>query len=330
MKITTLAIIVAIILTPASLFIDFSQRRQLQAHEIRTRYNEIMQMATEDATLQLITQKSNVSIENIFEGYTKDSKDVDPNLNAALEAFYSTLFMNFGVEDDEVAQDGIKAFVPIKMVVAYDGFYVHTAETFYNEDKGKNETAEIWIPKKAYSYYDPVYNIVINFTLSDYAFVYSITDGCWYEGKREELFVRYPGVNSVFYTSIFDTLRRETIVRSIQEDLEYYTSRNNYIAKMLNKSLVYNIPYISNETWNNTIDDICFIAFMQGMPLSGVTDNYNTYGFGGTRLKLTSKVYANTVGGVKYYYPPNVVPLTVERVFNNRKEAAKEGYRPAP
>jgi hypothetical protein len=88
---------------------------------------------------------------------------------------------------------------------------------------------------------------------------------------------------------------------------------------------------VSEDTWNNTIDDVCFISFLQGFTIPGTDKIYNTFGFGGTRVTLTDKYVGSTYNGVMYYHKESCSRISaVEQTFNAKKEAAAAGYRQCP
>jgi hypothetical protein len=320
MKITDFALICIVALVPISVSMDIDQGRGSQAAQLRQRYSEMMNTASEDAALAMLEQKSGSGLQMILDGYKKNPKEIEPNLDKALERFYRSIYVNLGIDEDKVAQDAFKQFLPVQVIVAYEGYYIHTLENAFNISSGRNENTELWLPKKPYSYYDSGGNRIFNFTLDNHVHVYDCSTGAGSEGDGSTML------------SNFDTIRRQTIVSQIQKDLEYYTARANFVSKTYGKGYVYNIPYIPDDTWHNTIDDVCFMSFLQGMALPGTDEAFNTFGAGGTRVMLKSKIYGNTdaVSGVKYYHRSSTCSSVTGAVtvFENRREAAKNGYYP--
>lgn len=327
MKITDLALFVLLIFLGVSIKMDIDQRKLIQAEDLKFRYNEILFAATEDATLSLLQPESSTSEDILKLGYDKKYMEINPNLNKALERFYETLYENMGIENDKVAQDAFKIHVPVKIVAAYDGFYVNAWLDVYNSSTGRKEIIEMWSPKKPYSYYDSHNGLVVNFTLDDFVFIYNIHTGAVQSGRMSGFSSTYPGL--LFSQTHFDSIRRQTIVECIQKELEYYSVKYNNIAKQLGLGYVYSIPLIKEDDWNNTIKDTCFISFLQGLPVG--MRSYNTFGFGGTRVVAAKKYYGNTIGGVDYYHMEACSQLTGSNIkFDSRKEAAQKGFYPCP
>lgn len=323
MKATDLAIIAILIFLGISVKLDIDQRRLIQTEDIKSRYKEIMFNATEDASIALFEPDSAASEDRFSAGYDTKAIEINPNLNKSLTKFYDTLYANMGIVNDPVGQDAFKMYVPVKMVVAYDGLFVNSWQEVFNSSTTKKETVEMWSLKKPYIYYDNQYKLVINFTLDDRVYVFNITTGVWEEGRQQGLYSKYPG--KVFSPANFDNLRRQTIVEALQKELACLTVRYNNIAKSQGIGYQYNIPIIDEDTWNNTIKDVCFIAFLQGLSIG--MENYNTFGSGGTRVKAAGKYYGNTICGVKYYHEETCPLLTSKDIlFDSRTDAAKQGY----
>jgi|LSQX01.3.fsa_nt_gb hypothetical protein len=328
MKITDLAIIALVAFMPISIMLDIEQHRQIEAVSWEQVYDEVMYNASEDATIALTQDyKKN---ESQFVGARSSTKDIALDLEAAIDRFYETVYINFDIEEDKVSQDSIKAYLPVQMVVDYDGLYIHTWQSVYNADMGRQETREVWMPKLPFSYYDTANNLILNFTLDDYVYVYDNATAAKHFGTRAEMAARYP-VNTFISSTNFDNLRRQTIIDLIQDRLGFYTGRANYLSQVYGEGYIYNIPMVSNDTWNNTIDDISFISFLQGFPLPGTDRIYNTFGYGGSRVSLSRKYIGSTYNGVMYYHEDGCSQIVVtEAVFNSKKEAAKKGYRACP
>lgn len=345
MKIIDFAVMFCFIFTGVSISIDISQRKIIQAENLKVNYNEVMFMATEDAAVALNEPVEEADFEEYAEGYSSKYKGT-LNLDKALECFHKTFYLNMGVENNKVAQDEIRQHLPVKIVVANDGYYVNAIEEVFDLN-GKKELCEIWLPKKPFSYFDKDSELVINFTLTDYVYIFDTKKGSYHQGKASEMVELYPKAKlfkdmDVLFDSLefektnFDLTRKQTIIDMIRKDLELYTVRHNNIAKASGKSYSFNIPYITSDQWENTIKNTCFIAFLQGFPM-GIED-YNTYGFGGSQIIETDLIYAT---GEAYkngvYHLPGCAKVMISQIpeesnvtdsFYKKNEAASFGYHP--
>jgi hypothetical protein len=102
--------------------------------------------------------------------------------------------------------------------------------------------------------------------------------------------------------SEFHTLRRNTIIDTIVKTLTDEFNEHNEYAKRLGITYTFNVPKISREEWNNSIDDISVVSFIQGLPM-GNEVYYNNYSLGGARLVKAQMIYGDTLtNGRKVYH----------------------------
>lgn len=92
------------------------------------------------------------------------------------------------------------------------------------------------------------------------------------------------------YASDFNLIRRETIINLITAVLKEEFNEHNVYADYMGVTYEFNIPDIGRDQWNNTIDDISVLAFMQGMPM-GSDMYYNNYSLGGARIVKANYLY---------------------------------------
>lgn len=96
------------------------------------------------------------------------------------------------------------------------------------------------------------------------------------------------------YASEFNETRRNTIISLIVSTLRQEFNEHNDFADTVGVTYEFSLPEIGRDQWNNTIDDISVLAFIQGMPIGGDT-YYNNYSLGGSRIVQTNYYYAETV-----------------------------------
>ncbi len=94
--------------------------------------------------------------------------------------------------------------------------------------------------------------------------------------------------------SEFHRRRRNTIIDTIISVLTEEFNEHNEYAQALGITYDFNIPNIAREEWNNTIDDISVLAFMQGMPM-GTDSYYNNYSLGGSRIVFKTMILGEIV-----------------------------------
>ncbi len=319
MKITNLAVIFVLILLFIFVKNGLDQQDLRTNVQLQTRYNKAVDTATQDAARALITNSAQT-----MESQYQSAKELRINKEEAADTFFQTMYMNFDVAHDPVGQQVLNSYIPAFIVIGYDGYYMYQFEAYKNA-AGENEFRHVWSPKKPYAYTDEQHNTYA-FTLDDYVTVHRKADGKWLHGLRSELMEQTTGLKFLEDGDAFDAVRRTTIVNAIQNDLGSTINRYNTDAKRYGVSYTFTVPYISQEDWNNTINDAGVLAFVQGIPLG--SQYYNNYALGGARI-VKRDVYNGIVAeGSKYYYPARACQsdYPTEEIFSSQKEAAQNGY----
>ncbi len=320
MKITNLAVIFVLILLFIFVKNNLDQEDNRNNLQLQLRYNRAIDTATQDAAHALITNASQPT-----ESQYQSTKQVRINKEAAADTFFHTMYLNFNVAADPNGQQVLNGYIPALIVVGYDGYYVYQFEKYQNGE-GQTEFRHVWSPKKPYAYKDEQNNTYA-FTLDDYVTMHRAADGKWLHGFRSEL-QEQADVKLLEDADAFDAMRRTTIVNALQNDLEHTINRYNTDTKRYGVSYTFTVPYISQEDWNNTINDAGVLAFVQGIPLG--SQYYNNYALGGARIVKTNTFNGVVAEGRKYYFPSRSCqsPYATEEVFTSAKEAAANGYFP--
>ena len=342
MKITSFAIIFVISLSPFLIVNDLKIKEQKFTINNELRYNNAIEAAVQDAGVALTVNSSQP-----YEAGYVSQKKYRANKEEALAAFLKTLYINFGVEGDPVEEERLLRYIPAIVVVDYDGYWLYAPEEYtgeYKDSRGNtyNDTfvKHVWKAKKPYAYVDKDGNSLA-FTLDNHVVAYDNACNLWQEGRREDLIfdpdvdeacskVNIPLINdTTLHDGItdFEGVRRLTITGEIQKDLNDTINRYNTIAKRLGITYTFTLPSFTDKQWSNTVDDIGFLAFIQGMPLG--EKYYNNYALGGSRIVKNPPIYGTTLGGIKYYYRATCgFNYNKEETFTNERDAANAGYHP--
>ncbi|WP_435924006.1 hypothetical protein [Paenibacillus sp. DYY-L-2] len=321
MKITNLAILFVCIFVPFLLVLDMRTEAQETVLRLEDQYSAALRTAIQDAGKVL-----NINEMQEYETAYQSEKFFKVNKELALDTFFRTLYLNFDVANDPIGQGTLASYIPVIGVTDYDGYFLYTM-TEYIDATGQTLAKPMWRPKKPYAYSDSRGN-TINFTLDSYVYAYEAARGEWVKGYREDLEGRtsIPLLND---DANFDTVRRSTIVRRLQEDFAYFINAYNEYATRYGISYTFKLPEISQEEWTNTISDIGFIAFIQGIPVGDQT--YNNYAFGGGRLVKKEHIVGGVDPrtGIKYFYKEGCTfPYEPKENFDHAKDAAAKGYFP--
>lgn len=245
----------------------------------------------------------------------------------ALAALIRSLSLNFGVADDLAGQQALLGYIPAIAVMDYDGYFLYTADM----DPGNDTWTYRWQDKKPYTYLDASGNSIA-FTLDRYVTAYDAASNRWVSGLHNEIKseVTIPLLQN---EETFDAVRRATIVRRIEEDLARAIRAHNQFAAKLGVDYTFTLPVIPQEEWNNTLDDVGILMFLQGIPVGD--RYYNNYAFGGGRLDLAPSIVGAVDPGTgrKYYYRNTCdrapeLGYREEEIFPSERAAAENGYFP--
>lgn len=306
-------IIAIILLYVLYLPIKINQFIIAKSHTASNQYHEMIVNATSDASKQLMYSVDDYSNDIQSDGIKVDYRNINLNLDKALDRFYQTVYLNLNIDEDYGSQEAIKYQIPIKIVTGYEGYYL---SYFTNDGKG-----EKWSELKKYSMVDDTNNLVIFFTLEDKVAVADHNDNTTTTGNFEEFKSKYP--NSCFKDrKTFEEVRGQIINSMIRADLEYYTFHSNRIAQSNNWNIRFNLPYWGDRA----INGITFIAFYQGKPFIGSDKMYNTFGYATSQVVLDKGVYGYEKSGKKMY--SDKIKGDNPIYFSNKYEAATYGYEP--
>ena len=278
-------------------------------------YDEMLVNATSDATHKLLEATDSYSNEIVAEGNKSDYRNINLNLDAALDRFYKTVYMNLNIEDNYAEQQAIKHRIPIKIALGYDGFYVD----YFNTDGNGEEWSEI------HKYSDVQGDNVIEFTLGDQVTVTNPKTKESYSGTRTELAGKFPK-SCLKDEETFQKVKSQVINSLIQADLEYYTTKNNQIAKQNGWNMNFDIPYWGNRA----INSIAFVAFYQGDGFVGQNKVFDTFGYSTSQSVVKEDIYGYTYAGKKLYSNVKLDNVGKVTYFENSYEAAAHGFSPDP
>ncbi|GGH48874.1 hypothetical protein GCM10008014_13010 [Paenibacillus silvae] len=319
MKITELGIVFVLIFFPCFYMLTLHTDDAQKANLLATRYQKALQTAVMDAGA-VMHQNEKPHAEAAYDS----AKFVRADKELALSTFTQTMALNMGIQDDMRAIQHMFDYIPAIVVLDYDGYYIFAKE---NEMTGDMQQSfrQVWSPKRPYTYTDSDGNS-INFTLDRYVYAYDAGTGKWIEGFQQEL-AGSSTIGLLQDSTVFEQVRRTRIVTRVQDELAEVINRHNEFARKNGVSYVFTMPLISQEDWYNSINDIGFIAFMQG--IASGDQKINNFAIGGSRLVKRTAVVGglDPATGIKYHYPANCNPgFRAQEVFTTARQAAAQGY----
>ncbi|WP_110932712.1 hypothetical protein [Paenibacillus bouchesdurhonensis] len=320
MKITDWAIIFVLLAAPVLWLLQLHTGDVREVHRLQVRYTTALHTAVQDAASAL-----NLNELQYFEMGYSSVKYMRADKEQALSAFIRTMSVNLGIEDDDLSLGSMMTYIPAIVILEYDGYSIYAVDESAENLSKTPEISHRWRPKKPYVYMDQLGNSV-SFTLDDALTAYESSTGQWYRGKLDEL-QRITSIPLLQDTNTFEQVRRFTIVRSIEDELAGYMNRHNEYAARLGMNYIFTLPILGQEDWNNTLNDVGVLAFLQGIPVGD--RYYNNYAFGGGRIVQSAPLIGGVddATGLKYQYRDRCAHrYRGEQIFARRRDAAAQGY----
>ncbi|GGF94369.1 hypothetical protein [Paenibacillus aceti] len=319
MKITDWAVVFVLIAGPLLWVIALYAADLQEVNRLQIRYTTALRTAVQDTASVL----SRNELQQFETGYGSD-KYMRADKELALEVLRHTLSLNFGIADDPLAMETLFNYIPAIVVIDYDGYWVYALDEGVSSD-GEPSLKHHWRPKKPYVYVDAAGNSVA-FTLDQMIRVISPSSGEEVRGLFADISSQVP-IPLLQDAEVFEQIRRSVIVHQIEDELEQVIALHNEHTARLGYTYTFTLPTISQEEWNNTLDDVGIIVFLQGIPVG--SRYYNNFALGGGRLTRQKMITGGVdpVTNIKYYYYAECkLPYRREEIFSSKREAAARGY----
>lgn len=288
-------------------------RRDITIDFREAHFSNVLNLAIDAATYDL------------YQGSGIDSHGrIELNRQGAIDSFFQTLNTNFNVID-QYEQEEIKAYVPLILIIDYDGVYAY-AQQVYNEPSG-NQVKKHRISEKRY-YTMTQGRQIITVTLDDYYYVDDLDKNITFEGSYDEL--RAINVAPIFSMARLDVeqMKQTLITSTIEKELLRINDHNDY-AKLNGVNYNFIIPDIKDDIHTSTIDRVGLMVSIQGLPMG--SERFNMFSLAGSGIKKETKVVGYNDGGILTYHKegcPTATGVVIE-IFDQAKDAAKAGYYPS-
>lgn len=286
MKMHNIVILFIIIFSAVFSVFEIRQQALNKVTLQKSRYDSIMENAIDCAAECLVIKDSG------------DSPFIQKE--EAVDVLFHSLYAGFGILDDVEAQEQLKLYIPVIMVVGYDGCYFWYHDTYDNH--GTN-IVEQWSERIPFQYYDSTNKKMVDFTINDLAYLYDDTGDFSHVATREDLKLLFPSVGLFSTEEEFNEIRRTTITDIITNRMNYYINNYNMIASNYGINYEFSIPYFDDNTWARTIDDVSIVMMLQNYPYGTYTTmRYNSFQVSGARVKKSDKYSITNESGTLYYH----------------------------
>jgi hypothetical protein len=327
MRLTSLAIMFVIIITPF-LCISGIQSRILQKdRELRAYYDQVVDNAVQDAVYTLVQYRKQTS-------GNKDGMTLQTVREIAAANFFDTLFYSFGVYGDETGMMRVKGCVPAIIFLENDGFVAYALNE-YEGPEGYTIIDYCWYPKKPYSDVDSTGRYLISYTLGDDVSVYDAAE----DREMEGAFSDFRDIIPNFQTrEAFQSARLSAVSRSVERDMASHIARFNSFSSRMGVTHFFRFPRIDDADWIRALTDEGMLVFAQGFPvLTG--SYYECNAFGGARILRKSEIVGYEYEGRLIYCRETCENYQRFRSspdfneeslvhFTDAREAASNGYYP--
>lgn len=157
MKITDLALVFIAIMLPIIIIVYVNVSFVTKAEKEEMYYKNLMNAAITDGVAAMKqVENADIDIDYGYSGLV--DKKVSVNAEAAISAFYNSLFNNFNIAGNKISEDKFKNYIPAVAVIDYNGVYIYSAE-IVKDAAGKATTVWTLKPKK---YFTTKYCIIDN------------------------------------------------------------------------------------------------------------------------------------------------------------------------
>ncbi len=331
MKLSTLSLIATYIFICFATVAYYNTQSEANVNTIKRQYRSYMAAACESAM-------NSVEIMDFASGSLFAIKS---NRQVAVETFFLSLAKSFNREG--IYADEIINYVPVVVLVDYDGFYVwHSGQTGAASVAAAMAKGNWGNIEEFRSWSEMLGDYVIRYYLDDDVKITNIRNGSVYYAEREDM---YNLINDDLLWFLNDKeafdLRKATLITAdIKETIEYYINNND------NLNVSYNIEFatLDDENWGRLFKTPTILTFLQGKQLEEINSNIvlNIYSFSGTELTGTYHYFIDdsnryhcleelmdngsviNIGG-KYYHEG----VVITNIYNSMEECARLGAYPA-
>lgn len=320
MKLTSLAVVFVIIISPFLFISAQTSKAAIEDQRLRTYYDNIIDNAIQDAAFILS--------QNGYEGFS-DARQI------AADTFFDSLYYSFNAHTNPASKARVDACVPVFVFLEEEGFYLYALNPYKNI-YGQTEVKHTWFPIKHYIGETLSGRFSIRYTLDNDVYVYDQIDKIISQGDYQDYKDRISFFNDA---NTFENLRIAAVRNSIQKEIMSYMDQYNQWTSGKSLYVSLKFPSIDDSDWKRALTDEGILVFAQGFPvISG--KSYKHYALGGARVIRKAPIegyswqgylyycrtdcdfYLNTVLTNSYFNKDSII------YFSDSLEAAENGYFP--
>lgn len=325
MKLSSLAIIFIIIISPFIFISSQESEAIMQDQRLRYYYDNSIDNAIQDAALILS--------KNITElGYSNTMK-ISKAKELASQAFFSSIYHAFNAHGNPASMARVEACIPIMIFLENEGFSLYALCPFIN-DKGERDIKHCWFPMQHYIGEPIQERYFVRYTLGSKVYLYDNVEQIIYQGDYWE----YGNMVSLFNDpETFKECHISAVKNSVRYKLKDYMNQHNQWTNNRSLAVQLDFPSIDDSDWLRALTDESILVFAQGLPVLK-EKKYQHYALGGARVIRKKPIIGYMYHGILYYchtdcnYFQNTVMIDQDFsedniiYFSDTFEAAKSGY----
>lgn len=312
MKLTDLSLVFIAVLLPIIIVVYINVSFTIKAQEQELYYKNIIDVAAQDATMQMKeVENEDTSIDYGYSGNLNSKVSVSSQV--AVDTFLDNIYSNFGVKGNDAAQRYLQLFVPAISIIDYDGVIISSVET-YKDKNGTSITEHTLKPKNHYTYSYTIikdsetgYKMVdgyranaeeyhlVEFTMDDYIVhrgstkYQKIDTKSFYISDAENNSDLAPSSILNQVVERLEEIRKDIIVNTVVKEITYAVNKNNTYARNAGITYTFAFPTTSTEDMYGTIDNVGFLAFVQGINVGNKYLNAKAYSV--SDIELATRYY---------------------------------------
>lgn len=354
MKITDLTLVFVAVLLPVMVILYINISFNIKAGEQELYYKKIIDTAAQDAANQMKeVENEDTTIDYGYSG--NENEKVSVNSQIAVDTFFNNLYNNFGIKGNDAAQRYLQLFVPAIAIIDYDGVQISSIETYTKN--GESITEHTLKPKRYYTFdytivpksdgsgYTMANGIVetnaksfhhVEFTMDDYI-THRYSDNTSGDNTNVKSFYiedsqnnkdLIGGINDNALlnevTTKLKEMRKDILVDTVVKEMTYAVNNNNFYARNAGITYTFAFPTTTQDEMYASIENIGFMAFVQGISIGNKFLNTKAYGI--NSLELSTRYYFSINENdtyhidVNYYHKDVNCPLY--KSLMNKKDAS--------
>jgi hypothetical protein len=222
----------------------------------------------------------------------------------------------------------LNLYVPVITITEEDGFCVFYSDQYTGSD-GYTYVTKRWSEKLPYYYEDN--DFIYSFTLGDIVTLYdknNILGGNsdqtvytldYHDIQTDSSFTSFRTLRSdsmLLYDTVFEEIRKSTIISCLEESMTYYTSQHNLIAGNYGITYNFSLPVMSDDEWASGIDDVSMFVVFQGYPYGNlIGESYNKVASAGAKVSKSNMYYIEQKGWYLIYHKETCSELLKDGVI---------------